>query len=153
VKRRLNAMEMYHVSVIVEDLDRAMEDFASDFGITWRPVQGSVRRDVDGDRSSRSPKVTCSVEARPALELIEVGADDWRASGTTDTLHHLGFWVDDLPLATNQLIESGWMLIETKPAADGTPTNIAYLRSPYGLVVELVDVSLDRPWVDDLRPR
>jgi hypothetical protein len=45
------------------------------------------------------------------------------------------------------------MLIETKHAADGTPTNIAYLRSPYGLVVELVDASLDRPWVDDLRPR
>jgi hypothetical protein len=142
---------MYHVSMIVADIDQAMEDFASDFGLTWRPVQGSHR--ADAARSGRELKVTCSVEARPALELIEAGKDDWRASETADTLHHLGFWVDDLPLATQQLIQSGWMLIETDPAADGTPTNIAYLRSPYGLVAELVDASLERPWVDDLRPR
>jgi hypothetical protein len=134
-------MEMYHVSMIVEDLDLAMEDFAADFGLSWRPVQGA------------GPKVTCSVEARPALELIEVSGDDWRASGAASTLHHLGFWVDDLPLATDRLIQSGWVLIETRPAADGTPANIAYLRSPYGLLVELVDASLERPWVDDLRPR
>jgi hypothetical protein len=144
-------MEMYHVSMIVEDLGRAMEDFAADFGLTWRPVQGSPPRSAGGP--GRGLGVTASVEARPALELIEAGQDDWRASGAADTLHHLGFWVDDLPLATERLIRSGWTLIETRPAPDGKPANIAYLRSPYALVAELVDANLDRPWVDDLRPR
>jgi hypothetical protein len=143
----------YHVSLIVPDLDEAMETIGRDLRLSWRPIQSSPKKWIDdaGESHECIVRLTASVEGPPAIELLERTEGDWRA-GDPGPMHHLGLWVTDLPGEAAKLQERGWQLRDTYPGPTGEPTNMAYLRSSYGVLVELVDCTRPRGWVQDLVP-
>jgi hypothetical protein len=66
---------------------------------------------------------------------------------------HVGCWVEDLVGEWKRLQARGWNPVGDSSGGDCQPTGAVQLKSPYGLAVELVDVTIDRPRVADLYPR
>jgi hypothetical protein len=143
----------YHLSLLVPDLDEAMDRIGRDLRLSWRPIQASRKRRTDdaGVVQEYDLRVTTSVEGPPAIELIERTDGDWRVMDE-GLMHHLGLWVTDLTGEVARLEQCGWRLMDTKWGPAGRPSSMAYLRSSYGLLVELVDCTIPRPWVQDLMP-
>jgi catechol 2,3-dioxygenase-like lactoylglutathione lyase family enzyme len=140
--------------MIVPDIEQSMERLGADLALTWRPIQEGAKAWTDefGEIHPYRLRVTASRGTPAALELIQWAEGDWREYPNGSLYHHLGFWVDDLPTRAKHLKERGWEILEAENDAEGVLVNYAYFRSPYGLIVELVDSTIDRPWVDDLRP-
>ena len=84
--------DIYHVGIIVPDMEAAMDELGRRFGCGWRdPSIATVRvRDEGGDRIL-SPRVTFCDRSTPiALELIEaIPGTVWHV-GERSQLHHFG---------------------------------------------------------------
>ena len=84
---------MYHVGLVVPDVDEAMDDFSGQFGLGWAPVQ---ERELTirhlGRLVTTGLRFTYSVQGPPHLELIGVApGSPWEPAGS---MHHVGFWAD-----------------------------------------------------------
>jgi hypothetical protein len=147
-------MILYHVSLDVADLGVAMVRLGDDLGLTWRPVIEGRKVTVDdhGAPIEYRHRLVYSVEGPPAVELCE-SAPGTRAPGDEAIRQdHAGFWVDDLVGEWHRLQGEGWVPLGDAGKPGWEPKGAAMLISPYGLKIEIVDVSVDRPRVADLYP-
>ncbi|MFF5257933.1 VOC family protein [Actinomadura viridis] len=91
----MNAPRIYHVGIVVPDLEPAMEEFSATTGVTW----GRVQRFPAGFATPSGPRTfhqtfVLSLEGPPYIELlVRVEDSVWERTG----LHHLGMWSDDVP--------------------------------------------------------
>jgi hypothetical protein len=96
------SFEIYHVGIVVTDVDAAMLEMAASLGVTWgRPqlVANLPSGTADG------PVFVFSLEGPPYYELIRARpATVWHAPG----LHHLGVWCDVLHRAGVEALAAGW---------------------------------------------
>ena len=131
---------MYHIGLVVEDLDQAVESYGAQLGLSWAPLQHrelSVR--YRGRVVGTDLRFTYSREGPVHLELIEAAAGTpWEAAAT---LHHVGFWSDDL-LETARTLEAAGLTLDTtydNPSPD--PVGFGYFMGPSGMRIEVVDAS------------
>jgi hypothetical protein len=95
----------FHVGIIVEHLESAMDTYHNLVGCAWAPII-EARHELIGPRLAVADiRATFSVHA-PHYELVE------HRSGTiwslaAQPLHHLGFWVDDLQKSGEVLLQCG----------------------------------------------
>jgi catechol 2,3-dioxygenase-like lactoylglutathione lyase family enzyme len=88
------ATPLFHIGIVVRDMDAARERLSEVLGITFAETMVfPVTFDRDGQRRSQEVKSTFSNEGPPFVELVESLDDDWLlGAGTAEGLHHLGAW-------------------------------------------------------------
>lgn len=127
----------YHVGLIVPELGEAMRDLSSTLGLTWAKQQrGEMPVIVDGRQVTRDISFVYSIEGPPHVELIGANEPPWCAQ---DGLHHMGIWTEDVVGDMEKLVAEKYSITATGVGRDGNPSRFAYLTSPTGLLVELVD--------------
>ncbi|BBZ66698.1 hypothetical protein MINS_21270 [Mycolicibacterium insubricum] len=140
----LLATDLYHVGIVVADIDSAATRLTEAAGYRWtRPVEATLSvTTVDGDYDVPF-KFVYSRQA-PHLELVqEVAGTIWTAPPGNAT-HHLGYWVDNLPATAARLEAAGYRQ-EARPTGE-TLSAFAYYLDPAGVRVELVDRALFPDW-------
>lgn len=137
---------LYHVGMVVPDIEETMEELGRSLGVTWPEPQRRRRRFRSGDdRFEAELRFVYSFEGPPYLELIEgVPGTPWDPRGS-GSIHHVGVWVDDLEGAAGDLVAAGAPIELTYD----TPTlqSFTYHVTAAGLRVELVDASR-RPGIE-----
>ena len=104
----LAGLDLYHVGLVVPELESAMDAYGQLFGFEWATV-GPPRIQhvvVGGERRDAEIVVTYSVQGPPHLELIEERSGGvWAAESP---LNHVGFWAPDLADAVARLTNAGF---------------------------------------------
>ena len=138
----LGTLDVFHVGVVVEDLDDAMRALGGTLDLTWAPVQEreQVVRTGDGELRSDQIRFTYSVEGVPHLELIESATRRVWQPGPPGQLHHVGVFADDVAASSRRLAADGAPLEFGGGDADD-PAGFAYHLVPGGLRVELVEAA------------
>ena len=103
--------QVFHIGIVVNDIDRAIEDFGELLGYTFEaPIERRVTGvEVHGEPAEYDLRFVYSNEGPPYLELIE--ADDRDIGGMYNSrgegLHHIGVWQEDVPGRVERLVDQG----------------------------------------------
>lgn len=136
----LATTDLYHVGIVVPDIDAAAARLTAVAGYTWtKPVESSLSVTTAAGEFELANRFVYSLQA-PHLELVqEVPGTVWTAPA-----HHLGYWVDDIGSAAAQLEQVGYIQ-EARPSGE-TLSTFAYYTDPTGVRIELVDRALFPDW-------
>ena len=140
--------EMYHVGIVVPDVEAARARLTELLGTVWGPVvEAEVQvQNGEGQPSEVQLKMCYSTEA-PYLELIEERLGSTWVCNPHSNLHHIGFFSNSLGPDSKQLA-SGGCPIDIAGRSDGSePAGWAYHRDPLGIRFELVEAG-DRPMME-----
>jgi len=140
----LNPADLYHVGLVVPDIEAATTRFTAIAGYQWtNAVEYTLAVTTPAGEQEVPFRFVYSVQA-PHLELIqEAPGTIWTAQPDSAT-HHLGYWVDDLPSAAAGLEMAGYRQ-EARPSGD-TLSMFAYYIDAAGSRIELVDRALFPDW-------
>ncbi len=142
--------QLYHVGIVVPDVEAAMAHFTDLLGITWGPVvvtEGFPVREGDGTERVVPNKLCYSTEP-PYLELVqEVEGTVWECNEHSN-LHHIGVWTDALPADSATYTELRCPLQLCGRDDDGALVQFAYHRDPLGVRIELVDIAM-KPMMEE----
>jgi catechol 2,3-dioxygenase-like lactoylglutathione lyase family enzyme len=136
--------QLYHVGIVVPDVEAAMAHFTDLLGITWGPVVETEAFPVrEGDGTDRIvPNKLCYSTEPPHLELVqEVPGTVWECNEHSN-LHHIGVWTDALPADSATYTELRCPLQLCGRDDDGALVQFAYHRDPLGVRIELVDIAV-----------
>ena len=142
--------QLYHVGIVVPDVEAAQAHLTDLLGITWGPVLQTEALDVrDGDGTDLVvPNTLCYSTEPPYLELVEeVPGSVWECNEHSN-LHHIGVWTDALPADSARYTELRCPLQLCGHDADTAPIQFAYHRDPLGVRIELVDVAM-KPMMEE----
>ena len=138
----LRPEDLYHTGIIVPDLDAAMARLSALAGYRWiTPLSYTLPfRTATGTRELTST-IVYSVQS-PHVELLqEVPGSPWTAA-PGNSVHHLGYFTDDLA-DTAELLESNGFTFEMTADVSGQDLALfAYYVDPFGTRVEIVDRAL-----------
>jgi catechol 2,3-dioxygenase-like lactoylglutathione lyase family enzyme len=140
----LSPADLYHVGVVVADLDDTASRLTAVAGYRWtRPMEYTVPVVTPSGQLDVPFRISFSVQP-PHLELVqEIPGTLWTALPGRAT-HHLGYWVDDLDATSKMLSEAGFAF-EAGPAADQA-ASFAYHVDAAGTRVEIVHRGLFGDW-------
>jgi Glyoxalase/Bleomycin resistance protein/Dioxygenase superfamily len=107
---------MFHIGVIVEDLECGMAEWSEVLGVRWRPLFSGVSEIHRGGAMTTMPIPAVYSEDGPVhLELIPLTRGTvWDVLG----LHHVGFWSDDVAADIDRLVARG-ASVEAQMKRDG----------------------------------
>ena len=141
---------LYHVGIVVPDIEAAKSHLTDLLGITWGPVLHVDAYDVrDGDGTDLVfPNTLCYSTEPPHLELVqEVPGSVWECNEHSN-LHHIGVWTDALPADSARYTELRCPLQLCGHDGDSAPIQFAYHRDPLGVRIELVDAAM-KPMMEE----
>ncbi len=146
---------LYHVGIVVPDVEAAKSHLSDLLGITWGPVLHVDAYDVrafdegGGDGTDLVfPNTLCYSTEPPHLELVEeVPGSVWECNEHSN-LHHIGVWTDALPADSARYTELRCPLQLCGHDADTAPIQFAYHRDPLGVRIELVDAAM-KPMMEE----
>jgi hypothetical protein len=134
---------MFHVGIVVPNLDAGRSRFAELLGIRWGPiVEGDIAvRDGEGN-DLVVPNRICYSTQPPYLELIqEVAGTPWVCNEHSN-LHHIGFFSEALAADSADLSAAACPLELLDGHGDTRPSTFTYHRDPLGVRVEFVNAEL-----------
>jgi hypothetical protein len=139
---------MYHVGIVVPDLDAGRARFTQLLGIEWGPVAENDIEIRDGDGNDLVvPNRICYSTQPPYLELIqEVPGTPWVCNEHSN-LHHIGFFSDALVADSGALTVAMCPLELLDGHGDAPPSTFTYHRDPCGVRIEFVNVDI-RPTME-----
>ncbi|WP_430331735.1 VOC family protein [Rhodococcus sp. ACT016] len=130
---------LHHVGVVVPDPEAAVLHFEALYGLSIRLFpESEYHCRINGVAHSTVQRLGLTVDGPPHVELLRAVPDStvWQPSSG---IHHLGYVVDDLARASEELERRGsplWM----GGLRDGQcPAGTAYHRDALGLTIELLD--------------
>jgi hypothetical protein len=137
----VKATDLFHIGIVVDDLDTALDEFGGLFGYRWCPVlaietpvvlpAGEVMLDLRFAYSKTEPRMEM-IRAVPGTPWVP-------AAGSG--IHHAGYWSEDMATDRRNLDARGYAEEARGVSPDGTPI-WAYHRSPKGPRIELVSRQL-----------
>ena len=133
---------VYHVGIVVADIDLAMSQMGDELGITWGEA-GPVTVTVKDHRgiAPETIKVVYGKNGPPYLELIEgAGGGIWTPEGGP-RMHHMGVWTENLAADIARLERIGMRTEASGVGPDGGLSLFAYMRDAHGFRIELVDAA------------
>jgi catechol 2,3-dioxygenase-like lactoylglutathione lyase family enzyme len=138
----LRPEDYYHTGVVVPDLDAAMARLSALGGYQWiNPLTYTLPfRTANGTRELTSTFVY-SLQS-PHVELIQQVPDSPWIAAPGNSVHHLGYFVDDLAETARTLEANGFTFEAT---ADTSPSDLAlfaYYIDAFGTRIEIVDRAL-----------
>jgi hypothetical protein len=124
---------LFHLGVVVADLERGMEEWTGALGVSWRTLfSGEADIDRGGTVTTMAVPAVYSADGPVHLELITVVPGTvWDVPG----LHHAGFWSDDIPADRDRLVARG-ASVEAQIRRDGHLLAVYLMLS--GSRVELI---------------
>jgi Glyoxalase/Bleomycin resistance protein/Dioxygenase superfamily len=133
----LGKLDVFHVGLVVADIELAMKTIGENLGIGWASVQQRTQPVRTGAGEVREEPIvfTYSSDGPPHVELIQsTPGSVWEVT-PEGCLHHIGAFVEDVTVTpTGMSLEFGGGRRET-------PAGFAYYVSDAGFRVELVDGS------------
>lgn len=141
----LRPEDYYHTGIIVPDLDAAMARLSAVAGYRWiAPLSYTLPfRTASGTREFTSTFVY-SLQA-PHVELIqEVPGSPWTAA-PNNSIHHLGYFTDNLAETARTLVDNGFTFEATADVAQSAEPELAlfaYYVDAVGTRIEIVDRAL-----------
>jgi len=146
----LRPEDLYHTGIVVPDLDAAMARLTALTGYRWiTPLSYTLPfRTAAGSRELTST-IVYSVQG-PHLELVqEVPGSPWTAA-PGNSVHHLGYFTDDLAETGRMLERNGFSFEMTadvaQPSAESDLALFAYYVDAFGTRIEIVDRALFPDW-------
>lgn len=137
----MKGTDLFHIGIVVDDLEAALHELGDLFGYTWCPVfaietpvvlpEGEVMVDLRFAYSKTEPRV----------EVIKAIAGTPWVRATGSGIHHAGYWSEDMAVDGRKLEARGYTEEARGVVPDGTPI-WAYFRSPKGPRIELVSRQL-----------
>lgn len=146
----MSRIELFHVGIVVPDLEAARARFTELLGLEWGPrYDGEVEvRDGAGNDLVITNRAYYSTGA-PYLELIEGRAGSPWECNDFSNLHHLGFFVDDLGAESAALSSLQCPLQLSGRDGATAPLLFTYHGDALGVRLEYVDAAL-RPLIAEL---
>jgi catechol 2,3-dioxygenase-like lactoylglutathione lyase family enzyme len=135
----LRPEDFYHTGIVVPDLDAARARLTALAGYRWiKPLTYTLPfRTAAGTRELTST-IVYSLQS-PHLELVqEVPGSPWTAA-PGNSVHHLGYFTDDLAEAGNMLERNGFTFEMTAASPGSDLSLFAYYVDPFGTRIEIVD--------------
>ena len=138
----LRPEDFYHTGIIVPDLESAMGRLSTLAGYQWiTPLTYTLPfRTANGTRELTSTFVY-SIQS-PHVELIEEVPDSPWSAAPGNSVHHLGYFTDNLADTARMLEANGFTFEAT---ADVSPPDLAlfaYYIDAFGTRIEIVDRAL-----------
>ena len=138
----LRPEDFYHTGIVVPDLEDAMARLSALAGYRWiTPLTYTLPfRTASGTRELTSTFVY-SLQS-PHVELIQEVRDSPWAAAPGNSVHHLGYFTDDLAGSAAMLEATGFTFEAT---ADVSPPGLAlfaYYVDAFGTRIEIVDRAL-----------
>ncbi|BAX94894.1 VOC family protein [Mycobacterium shigaense] len=138
----LDPRDFYHTGIVVPDLDAAMVRLSTLAGYRWiTPLSYRLPfRTTEGVRELTST-IVYSVQS-PHLELVqEVPGTPWTAA-PGNSVHHVGYFTDNLVEAARTLEASGFGFEMTGEIPGSEFGMFAYFVDACGTRIEIVDRAL-----------
>ena len=132
-----------HVGIAVRDLEASIEFYSSTFGLT---VAGRETNEGQGVREAML-YVADSPGGASYVQLLEPLADDTPVgkflAARGEGVHHIGYGVDDVARALDDLRQKGVRLVDERPRHGSLGASIAFLhpKSVGGVLTELVQAA------------
>jgi Glyoxalase/Bleomycin resistance protein/Dioxygenase superfamily len=142
VGAQLHPEDFYHTGIIVPDLDAAMARLSALAGYRWiNPLTYTLPfRTATGTRELTST-IVYSLQA-PHVELVqEVPGSPWTAA-PGNSVHHLGYFSDNLADSARLLESNGFTLEMTADVSGSDLALFAYYVDAFGTRIEIVDRAL-----------
>jgi len=136
--------EMFHVGIVVPDVDAARERLTALLGVGWGPIVETTALELRAADGSDLvvPNRICYSTAPPYLELVEeVPGTPWVCNEYSN-LHHIGFFSTEVAADSAELSVARCPLEIAGRAAGQSPAGFAYHRDNLGVRIELVDATL-----------
>lgn len=130
---------LHHVGIVVPDPENAVRHFESLYGLTVRLFpESEYHCRIDGVDHSTVQRLGLSIDGPPHVELLRTvpGTTVWQP---VPGIHHLGFVVEDLARASEELERRGSLLWMGGLRDGHCPVGTAYHRDPLGVTIELLD--------------
>lgn len=140
----MSRSELFHVGIVVPDLEAAREHFTAVLGIEWGPlVEGPMEvRDPDGNDFVVPHRVSYSTTP-PYLELIQEMPGTVWVCNEYSNLHHLGYWSDDLPADAAHMSNARCPMELHARIGMQSPEQWIYHRDPLGVRIEMIDAAFE----------
>ncbi len=138
----LRPEDFYHTGIIVPDLDAAMARLSALAGYRWiSPVSYTLPFRTAAGTQEVTSTFVYSLQA-PHVELIkEVPGTAWTAA-PGNSIHHLGYWTDNLAESAKMLENNGFTFEATADTAPPGLSLFAYYLDAVGTRIEIVDRAL-----------
>ena len=150
--RAVRYEDVFHVGIIVPDIQRDLDEIARRFGVTFPNPPGHTEVLVRA-RGRETPAIVrgaYSAEGPPWLEVIQaVPGTPWEA-GAGSRIHHLGAFVDDLDDEVARLTAAGAEVEAMLDVTTGRTLTAAYVNSALGVRQELLPASLREGMLQNL---
>ena len=142
----LRPEDLYHVGIVVPDLDAAMARLSAAGGYRWiTPLSYTLPFRTAAGTHEFTSTFVYSLQS-PHLELIqEVPGSPWVAAPRNST-HHLGYFTDNLAETAKALERDGFTFEATAAVAESDLSLFAYYVDPFGTRIEIVDRALFPDW-------
>lgn len=129
---------LWHVGIVVPDLDAAMDEFTRASGVSFTStLDREVAVETAAGPESGRVRWAASRGEQPDWEVIEQRDGFWsvgRNGGAA--LHHIAYWSDDLESDIAHYREAGHVL-EAQGRDDEGRVRFVYLVGPSGVRIEL----------------
>lgn len=147
----LDQSNLFHHGIVVDDLEAAIAVAAREFGLTFSAPWPTDQRIRTAQGEQTVPmNMSYSCEEGVRVELIQaVPGTLWQVVEGPATIHHLGYWTDDLAADGDRLAAAGLELAFENVPDEGQDPTFRYYRSDLGYYIELVHTSL-RPILEQL---
>lgn len=140
----MSRSELYHVGIVVQDIEAASLRLSALLGCEWGPIMESELdvRDGDGNDLVLPNRARYSVQA-PHLELIEEKPGTVWVRNPYSNLHHIGFFTDELSREDRALQSLLCPLEIMGRSGHSAPITFTYHRDDdLGVRIEHVDRAL-----------
>ena len=137
----MKADDHFHVGIVVDDFDAALDDLSHLFGHDWCPVLSVTTPVVLPEGETTLDLVFTYSMTTPRVEVIQSIPGSLWTPAPGSGIHHLGYWSDDVAADAASLSARGYAAEATGVRPDGTAV-WAYHRSASGPRIELVSRGL-----------
>jgi hypothetical protein len=148
----MKAVDHFHVGIVVDDFENALDELADLFDHEWCPIMRVSTPVVLPDGEATLDLVFTYSSTTPRVEVIQSMPGTLWVPAPASGIHHLGYWSDDVAADGARLTDRGYGAEATGVRPDGTPV-WAYHRSANGPRIELVSraiaAGLEQYWASN----
>jgi hypothetical protein len=138
----MRAADQFHVGIVVDDFEVTLSGLSDIFGYEWgEEIRASVPVQLATGEMTIDLGFVYSLTL-PRLEIIRSIPGTLWTESPGSTLHHLGYWSDDVPADSTRLADQGFEREAAGCGPDGIPY-WAYHSRANGPRIEIISRTIE----------